>query len=678
MTRFRVGMCAYIALVHLAAVCGVACLWTHPDSLWFACEMLLWYQITALGVTVGCHRLWSHRSYQAAFPTRAVLMVLASMANQGTIFHWCRDHRLHHKHSDTAADPHDASRGFFFSHMGWLLLKKDPQVVEAGVKIAVNDLLQDPVVWLNWKLNPWWNQFWCFVVPGLYGTTRYGSFRDGLLVLGALRYVILLHATWCVNSVAHLCGERPYKPELRAFENWFTALVAVGEGWHNWHHAYPYDYAAAQDGIMLQWNPSKAFIDTMAWCGQVSHRKRRQYKGSTALPPRRSNLMESLGVTILERCAGVSLTVQTSNGSEYGSGGRWKLTVPHVWSLLCTLARRGEIGFGEAYAANEWSLDNGDLGDFMTELAAKGGNESWFDVVKQWWPGEWLRKRRHTYRSLDHGTAKELIKVAYDVSDDLFTTMLDQSMTYTCGRWSNGAETLGAAQRHKRQALIDKACLPPDSTVLDIGCGWGGLVQHVADDHPTAAVFGITNSPSMAAKAKDRTQNAVGVQIFETDYRQTAFEDETFDAIFSVEMLEAIGVNQFPDFAGVCARLLKPGGKAVIQVITAPAWSNPTARSKTKHNETFVTTYIFPGGQIPHVEHLHEAMAPYFHCRHTESFGHDYVRTLQEWRANLGNGDPDVPEATKRCYDYYLAWCEAGFASELLSVHQIVYERHQS
>ena len=98
-------------------------------------------------------------------------------------------------------------------------------------------------------------------------------------------------------------------------------------------------------------------------------------------------------------------------------------------------------------------------------------------------------------------------------------------------------------------------------------------------------------------------------------------------------------------------------------------------RSKTKRNETFVQTYIFPGSQIPHVEHLHEAMAPRFQCTHTETFGLDYARTLQEWRHNLCSGDPDVPEATKRGYEYYLAWCEAGFASELLTVHQVVYTR---
>ena len=98
--------------------------------------------------------------YKARTPTRVLLMVLASMSNQGSVFHWCRDHRTHHKYSDTAQDPHDSNRGFFYSHMGWLLLKKDPAVKEAGKKIPVDDLLADWVVRINHKMDPWWNQIW--------------------------------------------------------------------------------------------------------------------------------------------------------------------------------------------------------------------------------------------------------------------------------------------------------------------------------------------------------------------------------------------------------------------------------------------------------------------------------------------------------------------------------------
>merc|ERR1719460_1709363 len=99
-----------------------------------------------LRITAGVHRLWAHKSYKAGFLLKMFLMILNSIANQGSIFHWARDHRVHHLYSDTVADPHDANRGFWFSHVGWLLFKKNPQVIEATKRINVSDLLSDPVV----------------------------------------------------------------------------------------------------------------------------------------------------------------------------------------------------------------------------------------------------------------------------------------------------------------------------------------------------------------------------------------------------------------------------------------------------------------------------------------------------------------------------------------------------
>ncbi|GMI01328.1 hypothetical protein TrVE_jg13023 [Triparma verrucosa] len=386
--------------------------------------------------------------------------------------------------------------------------------------------------------------------------------------------------------------------------------------------------------------------------------------------------MERAGVALLRRATGTDLTVRTDTATYEGTA-KGCMYVPNLLRFLWTVATRGEIGFGEAFTAEEWKVEGVDLGDLLKELARSGNNESWFDSVKHLWPGEWFRKWRMTYTQLDTEVAKQLIEVAYDVSDDLFRAMLDPSMTYTCARWGTGAKNLEEAQRIKRQMLIDKAALPEEGArVLDIGCGWGGLVNHVSSASPSAAdVVGISNSPGMVALAKQHNKDASNVRIVETDYRKTALTKGSLDAIFSVEMLEAIGVDQFPQFAEVCAELLKPGGRAVIQVITAPAWSNPVARSKVKRNETFVTTYIFPGSQIPHLEHLLEAMAPFFDCTHTESFGHDYARTLRNWRENVTSRKPDVPETLQRCYEYYLAWCEAGFATELLNVHQVVFVR---
>jgi len=147
-------------------------------------------------------------------------------------------------------------------------------VVVAGKQIDCSDILADPVVRFQVAVNPWWNLAWCFVFPSFYASYFYGDYWLGFFTIGCLRWVISLHATWCVNSVAHLWGPRPYDPTIGPAESWFTAIVAVGEGWHNWHHFYPFDYATSEFGIFRQVNPSKLLIDLAALFGQVWDRKR--------------------------------------------------------------------------------------------------------------------------------------------------------------------------------------------------------------------------------------------------------------------------------------------------------------------------------------------------------------------------------------------------------------------
>lgn len=263
----------YISLVHVAAVAGALRLGRcSAETLMWA--FILW-PISGFGITVGVHRLWSHRSYEAAFPLRVLLMLANSIANQGSIFHWARDHRVHHKYSETHADPHNATRGFFFAHMGWLFVKKHPDVVKAGRELDFTDLLEDPVVMFQKKLDPWFTLYMCFVFPAQIASRFWGEdFWNGFFVAGALRYATVLHFTWMVNSAAHLYGDHPYDVLSYPAENPFVSLVAVGEGWHNWHHKYPFDYAASEFGISSQFNPSKLFIDAMAAIGLVWDRKR--------------------------------------------------------------------------------------------------------------------------------------------------------------------------------------------------------------------------------------------------------------------------------------------------------------------------------------------------------------------------------------------------------------------
>merc|ERR1719181_116645 len=266
-------MVVYVTLIHYWSYLGLMKL---PGAPWqtklFA--FVLW-PVSGLGITAGAHRLWSHRSYKAGLPYRIALMLCNSFANQGSIFHWARDHRVHHKHSETRADPHNATRGFFFAHVGWLLLKKDKAVLEAGRELDFSDLLEDGPVRFQKETDPWFTMFVCFFLPGYIVSYGWGDgFWNGFFIAGALRYTLVLHATWCVNSAAHLFGDRPYDFQLWPAENPLVSLCAIGEGWHNWHHKYPYDYAASEYGVSAQFNPTKLFLDACAALGLISGRKR--------------------------------------------------------------------------------------------------------------------------------------------------------------------------------------------------------------------------------------------------------------------------------------------------------------------------------------------------------------------------------------------------------------------
>jgi len=262
----------YITIVHIVAAVGFFTIpQCKPETLIWA--FILW-PISGFGITVGVHRLWSHRSYDASLAARILLMLFNSIANQGSIYHWARDHRVHHKFSETDADPHNATRGFFFAHMGWLYVKKHPEVVRVGRELDFSDLSDDSAVMFQKKLDPWFTLYMCFVFPAQVATYWGEEFWDAFFVAGALRYVIVLHFTWFVNSAAHLSGDHPYDVLSYPAENPFVSYCAVGEGWHNWHHKYPFDYAASEFGISSQFNPSKLFIDVMAFFGMVWGRKR--------------------------------------------------------------------------------------------------------------------------------------------------------------------------------------------------------------------------------------------------------------------------------------------------------------------------------------------------------------------------------------------------------------------
>ncbi|XP_050299642.1 uncharacterized protein LOC126738382 isoform X2 [Anthonomus grandis grandis] len=232
----------------------------------------MWMMIAGFGITAGAHRLWAHRSYTANLPLRIFLMIAQSAALQNDIHEWVRDHRAHHKFTDTDADPHNARRGFFFSHMGWLMCKKHKDVIIKGKNVDMSDVLADPVVQFQMRYYIPLIIIWTFIIPSLIPWYFWGE--DGWLsfITCVGKYTFSLNGTWLVNSAAHIYGTRPYDCNIKPTENKFVAFVAFGEGWHNYHHVFPWDYKTAELGN-YRLNFTTCFLDLMAKIGWATDLK---------------------------------------------------------------------------------------------------------------------------------------------------------------------------------------------------------------------------------------------------------------------------------------------------------------------------------------------------------------------------------------------------------------------
>uniref|UniRef100_A0A1L8D6I7 Desaturase-1 n=1 Tax=Plutella xylostella TaxID=51655 RepID=A0A1L8D6I7_PLUXY len=222
--------------------------------------------MAGFGVTGGVHRYWCHRSYKAKLPLQIILLVCYSMAGQNTIYEWVRDHRVHHKYSETSADPHNANRGFFFAHVGWLMMKKHPDVVRKGKVVDMSDIENDPLVRFHTKYFLFFKLAFCYVIPILISHYVFGdSWLMTIYTETVIRVLMSLHYTWSVNSFAHMWGNKPYDKSIMPVENWVVSLFALGEGWHNYHHTFPWDYKAAEFGNHM--NATSYIIDIFAKIG---------------------------------------------------------------------------------------------------------------------------------------------------------------------------------------------------------------------------------------------------------------------------------------------------------------------------------------------------------------------------------------------------------------------------
>jgi stearoyl-CoA desaturase (Delta-9 desaturase) len=239
----------------------------------FSSAAWIWFGVFMVGcgmaITAGYHRLWSHRTYNAHWSVRIVLMLFGSMALQNSILVWASNHRTHHGHvDDNERDPYSAKRGFWFSHIGWMLR----DYASAQTDLAnVKDIKADPIAMFQHR----------FYLPLVLFTNFGFTFLVGWLVddfwgvfwlAGMLRLVLSHHVTWFINSLAHAWGNQPYTDKNTARDNGILAFITYGEGYHNFHHLYASDY---RNGVRWwQWDPTKWLIVSLSYLGLTSNLRR--------------------------------------------------------------------------------------------------------------------------------------------------------------------------------------------------------------------------------------------------------------------------------------------------------------------------------------------------------------------------------------------------------------------
>lgn len=371
-----------------------------------------------------------------------------------------------------------------------------------------------------------------------------------------------------------------------------------------------------------------------------------------------------------------SLAIELPDGRRIGFSG----TLPgpdaelivRTYRFASRLARQGDLGLAEAYIRGEW--DSPDLAAFLTLFAANHA------LVRTLLPRRpltrlWQRLRHALNRNTRFG-AKRNIRAHYDLGNSFYAAWLDPGLTYSSGLFAPGDDDLERAQDRKYRRIAEALGLGPAHHVLEIGCGWGGFAEFAAR-HYGCRVTGLTISREQKDFAEKRiaaSRLSDRVRIALRDYRD---ERDVFDRVVSIEMFEAVGEAYWPAYFQQLRDRLRPGGLAGVQAITI----REDRVAQYRREIDFIRRYVFPGGMLasaPAMRGLAErsglALSDDF------TFGPDYARTLAIWRDRFGAAWPDLQalgfdERFRRLWNYYLAYCEAGFSTGNIDVRQMVFQR---
>jgi cyclopropane-fatty-acyl-phospholipid synthase len=386
----------------------------------------------------------------------------------------------------------------------------------------------------------------------------------------------------------------------------------------------------------------------------------------------RSRVLERAATAVLERALvdleGGTLEVELPDGGvrRFGSGAPVRLTI-HDQALYRRLATRGKLGLGESYTAGEWDAD--DLVALFELLLRNAETAASRHAALR----RLLELRPRLHRRNGFLRSRRNIAYHYDLGNGLFALMLDETMTYSCAVFERPEMSLADAQRAKYDRLCRSLSLGPDDRVLEIGCGWGGFARHAAERYG-CHVTGLTISHEQAVLARERTRG-LPVEIREQDYRAV---EGSYTKVVSIEMIEAIGADQFGTFFGTIDRVLVPGGRAAVQTILVPEqrWE------RYRRTPDWIERYVFPGCLIPSLEALVTAAArsSRLGLYGVDEIGVHYAETLRRWRASIHERLDEVralgyDRRFERTWDFYLAFCEAGFRRRALRDVQLLLGR---
>ena len=346
----------------------------------------------------------------------------------------------------------------------------------------------------------------------------------------------------------------------------------------------------------------------------------------------------------------------------------------HSRAFFRRLILDGDIGFGESFMAGEWTTP--DLPGLLRVLADNLASVDDRKIALSWL-GRSVNRLRHALRRNTERLSRRNIRDHYDLSNDFFRLWLDETMMYSSAVFESPDQSLYDAQMNRIRILIRKARIRPEHHVLEIGSGWGAFAIEAARA-TGCRVTTITLSTQQLELARQRVREAGledRVSVVLCDYRHVKGQ---FDRIVSIEMLEAVGHEYFGAFFRACDRLLKPDGLVVLQVITIPDQRYDMYRRATDWTQK----HIFPGGVLPSLTALSRAMTRHsrFVVEHLENIGPHYARTLREWRERFLAARDRVramgfDDVFLRKWEYYLAYCEAGFAARVINDLHLVLTR---